>query len=533
MKSINATEETRYFCPATVLVMASPLSIFDLVVLLSSLIAFQAVRDYRRRGGVPYPPGPRPLPVLGNLLHIPKEHSWLTYTQYSKKYGDVISFRVFGQVIVVLNTIKAAKDLLERRGEIYSDRPETPIYDMMEWQWILPAARYGDTWRSARRLLDRGLRPGAAASYRPMQQARARVLMTRLLASPDKWEDHIELLQGELLLDMTYGYQVLDRQDRKFDMAKRLTEFGTTLVLPGALLVNNFSFLRHIPEWLPRFSYKPLARYGHAMGVEVVNEPIHFVKESILRGTARPSLALQNLQEIEKLSGSDRDKAEKMVSGALASLYSAGSDTTVSATLTFFLVCLLHPEIQKKAQEEIDAVTGRERFPSFEDRPRLPFVDAICKEVLRWMPVTPLVPHAVTQDDVYEGLFIPKGAIVFGNTWAILHDPDEYEDPDAFKPERFLNSNGSLRDDLNLTSAFGYGKRICPGRHFVDATLFITVASLLSVFNIKKRKEDEDGAFRYTYTGDSVISHPNRFGCSVVPRDKIAEELINADTLSR
>ncbi|KAI0301728.1 cytochrome P450 [Multifurca ochricompacta] len=517
--------------------MAFLLSILDLVVLLSSIIAFQAVRDYRRRGGVPYPPGPRPLPVLGNLLHIPKEHSWLTYTQYSKKYGtseslflmpsfkiyvlgDVISFRVFGQVIVVLNTIKAAKDLLEKRGEIYSDRPETPILDMMEWQWVLPTARYGDTWRPARRLLDRGLRPGAVASYRPMQQARARVLMTRLLASPYKWEDHIELLQGELLLDMTYGYQVLDRQDRKFDMVKRLSEFGTTLVLPGALLVNNLPFLRHIPEWLPRFSYKPLARYGHAMGWK--------------SGTARPSLALQNLQEIEKLSGSDRDKAEKMVSGALASLYSAGSDTTVSATLTFFLVCLLHPEIQKKAQEEIDAVTGRERFPSFEDRPRLPFVDAICKEVLRWMPVTPLaVPHAVTQDDVYEGLFIPKGAIVFGNTWAILRDPDEYEDPDAFKPERFLNSNGSLRDDLNLTSVFGFGKRICPGRHFVDATLFITVASLLSVFNIKKRKEDEDGAFRYTYTGDSVISHPNRFGCSVVPRDKIAEELINADTLSR
>ncbi|KAI0302456.1 cytochrome P450 [Multifurca ochricompacta] len=516
--------------------MASLLSILDLIVLLSSLIAFQAVRDYRRRGGVPYPPGPRPLPVIGNLLHIPKEYSWLAYTQYSKKYGTseslflmpsfkiyvpggVISFRVFGQVIIVLNTIKAAKDLLEKRGEIYSDRPEIPIYDMMEWHWVLPTARYGDTWRPARRLLDRGLRPGAAASYRPMQQARARVLMTRLLASPDKWEDHIEL---ELLLDMTYGYKVPDRQDRKFDMAKRLSEFGTTLVLPGASLVNHFPFLRHIPEWLPRFSYKPLARYGHAMGVEVVNEPIHFVKESI--GTARPSLALQNLQEIEKLSGSDRDKAERVVSGALASLYSAGSDTTVSATLTFFLACLLHPEIQKKAQEEIDAATGRERLPSFEDRS------------LRWMPVTPLaVPHAVTQDDVYEGLFIPKGAIVFGNTWAILHDPNEYQDPDAFKPERFLDSNGHLRDDPNLTSAFGYGKRICPGRHFVDATLFITVASLLSVFNIKKRKEDEDasGPFRYTFIGDSVISHPDRFGCSVVPRDKIAEELINADTLSR
>jgi len=193
----------------------------------------------------------------------------------------------------------------------------------------------------------------------------------------------------------------------------------------------------------------------------------------------------------------------------------------------------LHPDIMRKAQHELDVVTGRDRLPTFEDRPRLPFVDAVCREVSRWQPVVPLaIPHAVTKDDIYEGFLIPKGAIVIGNTWAILHDPERYPEPDAFKPERFLNPDGSLLDDPVLVLAFGYGKRVCPGRHFAEATLFITAASLLSVFNVEMGEACKGQPFEYTYTG-TAISRPNTFPCSIVPRDKRAEELIIADAIAR
>ena len=118
----------------------------DFLVLVCSLAAFLAIRDYRIRRGLPYPPGPRPLPIIGNLLDIPKEFSWLSYIEHSKKYGtmlslvwllvteqipgDILSFHIFGQVIVVLNSFKATKDLLEKRGDIYSDRPVIPICEM-------------------------------------------------------------------------------------------------------------------------------------------------------------------------------------------------------------------------------------------------------------------------------------------------------------------------------------------------------------------------------------------------------------------
>ncbi|KAI9457534.1 cytochrome P450 [Russula earlei] len=494
--------------------MALLMLLFNLLVIVSSLAAFFAIRDYQRRGGIPYPPGPPPLPLIGNLFDIPKEFAWLQFSALAKKYGDVISFRVFGQVIVVLNTSKATKELFEKRGEIYSDRPTVPFHEMMEWQWNVPLARYTDYWRQARKLLDRGLRPGAIAAYRPLQETKARVLLTQLLENSNEWEAHLGYLLGTLIMGMGYGYEVQGPNDRKIDVARKVARLGADTVLPGALLVNDLPFLRYIPEWLPWFSYKPLARYGHDIGQEVLHAPMAFVKEGILDGTAQPSLALEGLQEIENLGVAERKQAEEVLAGALGTMYAG----------------LLHPDIQKMAQQELDAVTKRERLPTFEDRPALPFVDAICKEVLRWRPVVPLaIPHSTTKDDVYEGFFIPKGTMVFGNVWAMLHDPEKYPEPDSFKPDRFLNADGTLREDPLLMSAFGFGKRICPGRHLVDGTLFIIIASLLSVFNIE---DANGGPERFTYIG-SALSRPHSFRCSIVARDKRAEELIVADALTR
>jgi len=200
--------------------------------------------------------------------------------------------------------------------------------------------------------------------------------------------------------------------------------------------------------------------------------------------------------------------------------------------MSFFVAVLLNPEIQTKAQAEIDAVTGRERLPTFDDRPRLPFVDAICRELLRWRPPIPLaVPHAATEDNVYDGYFIPKGAMIVGNAWAILHNPTMYPDPEIFKPDRFLNADGSLRDDPVLSSTYGFGRRICPGRYFVDSTLFIVIASLLSVFKIEKPKGTDGGPGVYPYTGFGIM-RPKSLSCSIVPRDRRAEELIVTESLS-
>jgi hypothetical protein len=235
--------------------------------------------------------------------------------------GYITSYRFYGKYMVVLSDINAIKDLFEKRGSVYSDRTDMPFLEMMEWKWQMPMARYGEGWRQGRKLLDRSLRPGAAAMYRPMQQARARVLLTRLLATPDEWKDHIEFFQGGLILDMTYGYEVKGQQDRKLAVPRLLSEFSGKHVSKNAWILNGFPFLRHIPSWVPYFSFKPVAAIGRALSQEMLYSPMQFVKESIIGGTARPSLALEYLHEIGELSESERSEAEKTLAGALGSIY--------------------------------------------------------------------------------------------------------------------------------------------------------------------------------------------------------------------
>ncbi|KAF8997615.1 cytochrome P450 [Cyathus striatus] len=176
---------------------------------------------------------------------------------------------------------------------------------------------------------------------------------------------------------------------------------------------------------------------------------------------------------------------------------------------------------QQKAQKEIDEVIGG-RLPEYEDRESLPYVEAIYREVMRWHPVAPLgIPRSTTEDDVYNGYYIPKGT-------AMTHDESIYPDPNEFRPERFFKEDGELNNDIS-DLPFGFGRRICPGRHMASATVWLTIATVLSVFNIRKAKDDSGNEISVSglYT-DATISHPEPFKCSITPRSEVAIELINS-----
>ncbi|KAI9448690.1 cytochrome P450 [Lactarius psammicola] len=516
----------------TVMQLISWITAVDYLAASLFLYLFIVFRDHRRRRGLPYPPGPSPLPVIGNILDVPKRSAWVAYRAMSKKYGDIVCLHVFGQVVVVLSSLPAIKDLLEKRGEKYADRPMLPIQEIMELDWLLPTTRMSEYWRGGRRLLDRSLGPGATASYRRMIEDNTRMFLGRLLEAPEDFFDHIGLLQGRLIMSLTYGYDLKDKNDRLIAAPVQTGELLSRVVLPGAVLVNHLPLLRYIPSWVPWFNYEAMTQKGRELSSRMANDPFNFVKNAMKDGTAVHSLASEHIREIENLAAPERQKQEVIVKKSLASMYAAGSDTTVSSLSSLFLALVLYPEVQKRAQAELDTVIARDRLPTFDDRPRLPYIDALCRELLRWQMVTPMgVPHASTEDDVYNGLFIPKGAIMVANAWAILHNPDLYPDPEAFKPERFINEDRTLRDDPVISMAFGVGKRVCPGRHFVDSTIFIVASSVLSVFDVMKAKDENGREIPVnvsTSFQSSVVVHPGTFKCSILPRDKSAKDLIVA-----
>ncbi|KAH9077873.1 cytochrome P450 [Lactarius deliciosus] len=505
----------------------------DCLALSTFLYILFAFLDYRRRRGFPYPPGPPLLPVIGNLLDVPKLSPWLAYANMSKKYGDVVCLQVFGEVVVVLCSPTAIKDLLEKRGELYADRTPFPILEIMDVDWLFPLTRMGKYWHEGRKLLDRSFRPGAAALDRRLIEEKTRVLLGQLLATPKVFREHLYLFQGRIVMRLTYGYDLKENDDMLV-LPKRIANIIKPFFLPGAALVNHLPFLRRLPSWVPWFKYEPLAGECRELAQRMKNEPIDFVRNSMREGTAVPSLATEYFQEADLLNGVERQQAVQGIKDILGSLFQAGTDTTVVTMSSLFLALTLYPDVQKRAQAELDSVVSRDRLPTYDDKPRLPYIEAISKELMRWHVVSALgVPHSPTDDDFYKGYFIPKGAVVIANAWAILHDPELYPDPEAFNPDRFLNEDGTLRDDPMLSLAFGAGRRICAARHLVDTILFVVTASVLSVFNVTRAKDKNGKEIPVaappleSVLPDIAVFLPE-FECSITPRDKVAEDLIRA-----
>ncbi|KAF8263544.1 cytochrome P450 [Lactarius quietus] len=289
--------------------LVSAVDCFALSAFLYILLTFC---DHRRRRGLPYPFGPPSWPVIGNLLDVPKFSPWSAYANMSKRHGDVVCLQVLGQTVVVLCSLEAIKDLLEKRGDLYSDRTRFPIFEIMGVNWTLPVARKGKLWRDGRKLLDRSLRPGATALHRRLIEEKTRAFLGQLLSTPKDFREHIDHLQGSLVMFLTYGYE-LKKNDDILMPARRTAEIMSQFALPGAALVNHLPFLQYLPSWVPLFKYEPVATECRELGWRLKNEPIDFVRNSMRDGSAVPSLASEHLQEVDLLSGPECQLAEEVV----------------------------------------------------------------------------------------------------------------------------------------------------------------------------------------------------------------------------
>lgn len=169
---------------------------------------------------------------------------------------------------------------------------------------------------------------------------------------------------------------------------------------------------------------------------------------------------------------------------------------------------ITHPEIYKKAQKEIDDVVGSERLPTFEDRPNLPYLECIMNEVLRWGVPVPLgLPHRLMEDNMYNGMFIPQGTLVFANIWKMLRDETVYPKPDEFIPERYMveadEATVKRRDPRHYV--FGFGRRRCPGLHLIDESLWIVMATMLATTDLAMEVDESGNVVRPDISFDNSV----------------------------
>lgn len=410
------------------------------VVLALTIISYRYYA-FRRR----LPPGPVGLPLVGNLFEMPKSHPWLAHTEMHKRYGPIFSMQYGLSTVIYLGTYEAARELLEKRSNIYSSRPRSVMVGECISQGnrslILP---YGEQWRGYRRLQGAFLSPRMSNTYRELQDLESKQLVSEFLTTDDFFKRY-HRYSSSLTFALAYGKRMPTGQEEEVQGVMRIMD-NLNMAFITNWIVDSLPFLNKLPDVM-----KPWKKTADFLGDEE-REFFNMIRDgATLRRGYNWCKDILTMKEHKALT-------DTQLSYVVGNTYEAGSDTTTMTLQVFTLAAVLHQDKVKILQDEIDSVVGRDRLPTFEDTEKMPYLAAFVKEVHRWRPVLPGgVPHAVTADDEYMGYHIPKGATIVGGHWAISMDEKMYPNPDAFEPERFLRN-----PDLPY-SQFGFGRRKCIG----------------------------------------------------------------------
>ncbi|TFK80436.1 cytochrome P450 [Polyporus arcularius HHB13444] len=480
----------------------TPVLLVFLIIGVTILVPFLYHRRQR------YPPGPPTNPFTGNITKFPLQGGWATLTKLKDAYGDLVFFHGLGTRILVLNSMKTIADLLEKRGNIYSDRPNfTVVGELMDLGQSMPLLPYGEEWRVQRKLVHGSLGPSSVKQYHKIQEDLAGLLAKQLLDDPVGFFDHVRLTASRLILAITYGLDVESADNDYITHAEDTMLMISKATVPGAFLCDFFPWMKHLPSWLP---FQRTAREGKQMIDELVTRPLEHVKQAMENSSAPRSLTQELLASDEQYPNK-----EHHIRWSMGSLYGAGGETTYATVLTCIMAMALHPDKLRLAQAEIDAVVGTDRLPTIGDRTHLPYVNAVIKETMRWHPALPLgIARSVTKDDIYNGYHIPRGTIVIPNVWAVAFEHCGVHSPSEFIPERFLVTTSEAVPADPAIWAFGFARRICPGKHLAENSLFIIIATILAAFNIS---EPSDRALDVQFTA-GLVSYPLPFTCDITPR---------------
>ncbi|KAF8123434.1 cytochrome P450 [Boletus edulis] len=496
-----------------------------------SVVLYIGRKALRTRTPYPLPPGPPGLPWAGNVIGVNADAPWLTYIEWAKTYGDLVYSRLLGNDIIIINSEKIAKDLLEIRSRNYSDRPNFITLELSGQEFTSSFMPYGDRWRLHRRFFHQTYRLDAVHRFFPYLHRRACLLLQQLLETPEKLNEHIIEYTASVVLNSAYDYEPAPRKDELIEIVTNVSDIVVPTLRPDiSILMGAFPWLLYLPSWFPGMSIKRDMAVARAYVKDYLERPFKYAlqKES---GSVAPSMVHDALRTLEEEGISPEESWMKGLKEASGTAFLVASETSNSAVLAFFLMMLVNPAVQEKAQAQIDAVVGRDRLPGMDDRPSLPYIDAIFRETLRYSPIAPLsVPHVAVNDDVYNGYHIPKGTLLLANLWSMAHDESRYPNADTFIPERFLNDDGSLKPDDTEHIKFGFGRRICVGRHFADTSVWAVIAKVLAAYKILKPL-DEHGVeipVEPVFSAGIVV-HPLPFKCRIIPRFEGA----NAESLAQ
>nr|KAF6274076.1 cytochrome P450 family 2 subfamily D member 6 [Pipistrellus kuhlii] len=431
-----------------------PLAVATAVFLLLVDLMHRRVRWAAR-----YPPGPRPLPGLGHLLHLDFRDMLRSVSQLRSRFGDVFSLQLAWTPVVVINGLEAVREALVQRSEDTSDRPPAPVYEHLGF--------------------------GPQAQGRPFSPS---ALLNKAVSN--------------VISSLIYGRR-FQYQDPRFQKLLDLMEEG---------LKEDSGFLRQVLDAVPVLLRIPgLAAKvfkGQRAFMALLDELV--TEHKMSRDPAQPPRDLTDafLDEVEKAKENPRSSfTDENLRMVVVDLFTAGMVTTSTTLAWALLLMILHPDVQRRVQKEIDEAIGQARRPEMADQARMPFTVAVVHEVQRFADIIPLgVPHMTSQDTEVRGFLIPKGTTLITNLSSVLKDEAAWKEPFRFQPEHFLDAQGRFVKPPAFMP-FSAGRRSCLGEPLARMELFLFFTCLLQRFSFSvpagQPRPSDHGAYAFL-----VAPHP-------------------------
>ncbi|KAJ5923142.1 cytochrome P450 [Penicillium verrucosum] len=467
-----------------------------LVVALTWLFRLLFNSDSER---LPLPPGPRGIPIFGSLFEAPEGNSpWQTYKQWSDKYGPIMSIKNGSSISIVITSYDIVSNLLEKNNSVFSSRPIPVVIDRISLGMTTSFLPDGEKWRTHRHLRTMVLSPNMAKRYRGLQDLESKQLLHELLTD-NQFSVCLRRSAVSLFLAFAYGERLPKETPEIIELEDTVAHIGQvseSTFRGTGMLAEFFPFLKYLPgngAWkkeADRISAKLSELYVKRFRAGLNTASWNWTKQYALQKGA------EGMSELERAY-------------CIGSIYEA-SLTPYELVRIVILAAILHPKEAKKLQQQVDEVVGRDRLPDWEDQDSLPLVSAFFREAMRWRP-------------------IPKNATIVVNQWAMDRDPNVYEDPLAFRPQRWIE-NPDLPHMM-----YGFGMRGCPGRHVGKDYMFINVARLFWAFNMEnaykdgKKVEFDVDALMNSRGTVSFFNQVPDFEASFNPRDPKARSIIEKE----
>lgn len=456
-----------------------------LIVLLFILaIMFLLQKGSSRNNNCPnLPPGPKTIPILGNLHLMDLKRPYRTMIKLSKKYGPVFRLRLGFQEMVVLTGYETVKEALVNQAEAFAERASVPLFEDFAKGFGLIFS-HGENWKTMRRFTLSTLRDyGMGKKTIEDKIIEECNVLTKTIQTyagkPFELQTVVTPAVSNIIVSILLGKRY-DYEDATFlRLLKIISENIRLSGTPTVSLYNMFPKLSFL--WGSRKKIINNRKEFHDFIQTTFIEYLKNLDENDQRSFIDSFLIRQREENKKMTNGYFHNENLKALSG---NLFAAGTETTGSTLRWAILLMMKYPEIQRKVQEEIAKEIGV-RQPRIEDRTKMPYTDAVVHEIQRFADIVPTnLLHATTKDITFKGFFIPKGMQIVPLLSSVLHDESQWEKPYQFYPEHFLDSEGKFvkRDAFMPFSA---GKRMCAGATLAKMELFLFFTSLLQKFTFQ------------------------------------------------